>query len=279
MPFLQFLMIRNSTPVGATPLRIISNGRALTCKTRPNVRQRHRSPIYIRHLQLILMFIRSKYFRALLLCVCITTLAGFASAQGVKRLVIVKIDGLPFESVDRYVHKRDPKTGKSMLPWFDEIFYKNGSRVENFYTRGISLSGPAWGMLDTGQHMQVKGNVEFDRFTQQTYDYLRFFAFYTDNFRQKRADMPAAELMSQMRIPLLVDAFPYEKRYHSPQLYQRDNPWLGMLGAGFVNMIPRNSTDFFSEFALGFEYLAITVKQNEREIAQRVVTQPHIDYF
>ena len=60
--------------------------------------------------------------------------AHTATAQGLKRLVIVKIDGLPNESIDRYVRKRDPATGKSMLPWFEEIFYKNGSRVENFYT-------------------------------------------------------------------------------------------------------------------------------------------------
>ena len=221
----------------------------------------------------------SRYTRATVFCALLLVFSGFAAAQGVKRLVVVKIDGLPFESIDRYVNKKDPKTGKSELPWFEEIFYKNGSRIENFYTRGISLSGPAWGMLDSGQHMQVKGNVEFDRFTQQTYDYLRFFAFYTDNFAKKRADMPAAEVMSQLKIPLLVDMFPYEKRYHSPQLYQRDNPWLGMLGAGFVEMIPRNKTDFLNEFSLGFEYTRMTVLQNEREIAERVITWPQVDYF
>ena len=225
------------------------------------------------------MFRHSSYIRAAVLSAMLLVICGLASAQGVKRLVVVKIDGLPFESIDKYVNKRDPRTGKSMLPWFDEIFYKNGARVENFYTRGISLSGPAWGMLDSGQHMQVKGNVEFDRFTQETYDYLRFFAFYYDNFRKLRADMPAAQVMSQLRIPLLVDAFPYVHRYHSPQLYQRDNPWLGMLGAGAVNLIPRNKTDFLNEFALGFEYMRMTVLQNEREIADRVVTMPQIDYF
>ena len=102
------------------------------------------------------MSIRFKYFRAFCLCALVFAITAGASAQGVKRIVVVKIDGLPFESVDRYVKQRDPKTGRSVLPWFEEIFYKNGSRVENFYTRGISLSGPAWGMLDTGQHMQVK---------------------------------------------------------------------------------------------------------------------------
>ncbi|MFL6466410.1 MAG: alkaline phosphatase family protein, partial [Pyrinomonadaceae bacterium] len=209
----------------------------------------------------------------------ITIAFGFANAQGVKRLVLVKIDGLPFQSIDKYTKMKNPETGKSMLPWFDEIFYKNGSRVENFYTRGISLSGPAWGMLDTGQHMQVKGNVEFDRFTLQTYDYLKFFSFYFDNFRKLRADMPAAEVMSQLQIPLLVDMFPYERRYHSPQLYQRDNKWLNHLGSGFINLFPRDVYDLMNEYSMGFEFLAMTVKQNERDIAQQVITEPQFDYF
>ena len=217
--------------------------------------------------------------RLIVLCALFALAANAGTAQGLKRLVIVKIDGLPNESVDRYVKKRDPATGKSMLPWFDEIFYKNGSRVENFYTRGISLSGPAWGMIDTGQHMQVKGNVEFDRFTLQTYDYLRFFAFYLDNYLKKRADMPAAEVMDQLKIPLLVDMFPFEKRYHSGQLYQRDNHWMGNLGAGFVGLFPRDRTDLLNEYSMGFEFLSMTVRQNEREIAERVITWPQIDYF
>ena len=221
----------------------------------------------------------SRFIRPVLFCTLIGLAVGFANAQGVKRLVLVKIDGLPFDSIDKYVKINNPETGRSTLPWFDEIFYKNGSRVENFYTRGISLSGPAWGMLDTGQHMQIKGNVEFDRFTLQTYDYLRFFAFYLDNFRKKRADMPAAEVMSQLQIPLLVDMFPFEKRYHSPQLYQRDNRWLNQLGSGFINLFPRNPIDLMNEYSMGFEFLAMTMKQNERDIADQVITQPQIDYF
>lgn len=225
------------------------------------------------------MVFQSRVFRSLLLCVLFATAAAAVNAQGVKRLVLVKIDGLPFQSVDKYVKVRDPQTGKSMLPWFDEIFYKNGARIENFYTRGISLSGPAWGMLDTGQHMQVKGNVEFDRFTLQTYDYLRFFAFYLDNYRKIRTDMPAAEVMSQLQIPLLVDIFPYERRYHSPQLYQRDNRWLWHLGEGFVGMIPRDPLELMNEYSMGFEFLSMTVKQNEKEIAEQVITRPEFDYL
>jgi hypothetical protein len=225
------------------------------------------------------MLFSPRYTRSILAFALVLASALLANAQGVKRLVVVKIDGLPNDSIDKYVKKKDPKTGKSMLPWFEEIFYKNGTRVENFYTRGISLSGPAWGMVDTGQHMQVKGNVEFDRFTLQIYDYLRFFAFYLDNFRGLRTDMPAAELMDQLKTPLLVDLFPFEKRYHSGQLYQRDNHWMGNLGAGFVGMFPPDRTDILNEYSLGFPFLQMTVLQNEHEIAERVITWPQIDYF
>src|SRR5687768_15247424 len=35
-----------------------------------------------------------------------------------RRVVILKVDGLPFDTVDRFVRERDPQTGKSRLPWF-----------------------------------------------------------------------------------------------------------------------------------------------------------------
>lgn len=217
--------------------------------------------------------------RSLCALAFLIVVANAALAQGMKRVVVVKIDGLPVESIDKYVKQRDPETGKSMLPWFEEIFYKNGTVVPHFYTRGISLSGPAWGMIDTGQHMQVKGNVEFDRYTLQTYDYLRFFAFYLDNFLKKRADMPAAEVMDQLGIPLLVDAFAFDRRYHSPQLYQRDNHWLNVLGSGFINLFPRDRADFMDAYSMGFPFTRMTVYQNERDIIKKLHDNPEYDYF
>src|SRR5215813_2318930 len=52
------------------------------------------------------------------------------SAQ-TKRLVLIKVDGLPFAVVDRAVKERDPTTGKSKLPWIDYIYYRNGARLAN----------------------------------------------------------------------------------------------------------------------------------------------------
>ena len=120
---------------------------------------------------------RSAIVSALLIFAAAILLSPVAQAQ-VRRVVILKVDGLPYDTVDTFVHQRDPQTGKSRLPWFDYIFYQNGARLTNFYVRGMSLSAPSWSLLDTGQHLQIKGNVEFDRDILRTYDYLNFIPFY-----------------------------------------------------------------------------------------------------
>lgn len=201
-----------------------------------------------------------------------------ASAQNVKRVVIIKIDGLPGYYVDRFVKERDPETGRSVLPWFEEVFYKNGTRVLNFYTRGMSLSGPSWGQLDTGQHLQIKGNVEYDRYTLHPYDYLNFFPYYVDYALGKRVDMPAVEVMDQIKTPLLCDAFPVDKRYTSAQLYQRGNDW-AVLAGGFVNLYPGDRSGFIDEWTMGLNFRGMTIDQAERDITGKIVKRPEIDYF
>ena len=148
-----------------------------------------------------------------------------AIAQSVKRVVIIKVDGLPGYYVDRFIRARNPQTGKSMLPWLEEVFYKNGTHLDNFYVRGMSLSAPSWSTLETGQHLQIKGNVEYDRITLRSYDYLNVFPYYVNYGLKKRADMPGVEVLDQLKIPLLYDAFPYRQRYTSYQLYQRGVEW------------------------------------------------------
>ncbi len=219
------------------------------------------------------------YFRISCAVALILASAAIVSwAQGVKRVVIVKIDGLPTHYVDRFVRERDPATGKSVLPWFEEVFYRNGTRIPNFYTRGMSLSGPAWGQLDTGQRLQLKGNVEFDRFTLHAYDYLNFIPYYIEYGRKRKADMPAMEVMDQLEIPILADAFNYEKRYTSQQLYQRGNNW-EVLASGFVKLYPGNARDFIDEWTMGLNFRHVTVGQAERDILGKLQKRDHIDYF
>ena len=225
------------------------------------------------------MNLRRITLTSLFVCLVAPLGASFAAAQGVKRLVVIKIDGLPSDYVDRFVKQRDPQTGRSILPWFEEVFYKNGTTVPNFYTRGMSLSGPSWGQLDSGQRLQIKGNVEYDRYTSHAYDYLNFIPYYLQyGVSKSKADMPAVEVMDQLGIPLLCDAFDYQKRYTSQQLYQRGNNW-EVLGSGVVNLYPGNPRDFIDEWTLGLNFRKITINQAERDILGKLIKRPEIDYF
>ena len=161
------------------------------------------------------------YLRNLGLALLLVVVWATGAFAQTKRLVVIKSDGLPFGLVNRFVKQRDSETGKSVLPWIDHIFYQRGSRLSNFYVRGTSLSAPSWSMLETGQHLQVKGNVEFDRYTLHTYDYLNFFPLYLAGAIGMRVDMRGVEVVDSLGLPLMVDAYPHDQRYTTFSLFQR----------------------------------------------------------
>lgn len=167
-----------------------------------------------------------------------------------KRVVTVQCDGLPYELVDRFVHELDPRTGKSQLPWFDYIFYQRGTRLANFYVRGMSLSAPSWSLIDTGQHLQIKGNVEFDRYTLQTYDYLNFLPFYVQATIGKRVDMQGVEVMDAIGVPLLTDAFPHSERHATFSLFQRGPRYVTFQKA-LENRFKKDPKELFDEWTMG----------------------------
>ncbi len=201
--------------------------------------------------------------------------SGLAWAQA-KRLVVIKVDGLPDAEVDGFVRERDPRTGKSLLPWIDEVFYRNGARLANFYTRGMSLSGPSWSLLDTGQHLQIKGNVEFDRLTLHSYDYLNFLPLYVNNARDTRVDMPGVEVLDALKLPLLLDAFPYEQRLQSFQLYQRGVRW-STLQRALSEKAKEPVSDLISEWVLGITGRNLVQSQLERDLIAKL-DDPNIRY-
>lgn len=216
----------------------------------------------------------SLFFTAIFICLFVF----HAPAQNVRRIVIVKTDGLSGDLVDRFVREKDPATGKSFLPWFEEVFYKKGTRLENFYVRGMSLSGPAWSVIDTGQHLQLKGNVEYDRYTLHAYDYLNFLPFYLNYAKGKQVDMPAVEVLNQLKLPILSDAFPFEKKYTSPQLIQRGNDW-NVLANSAANFFPKDPKDLIDEWTIGFDYRNVVLNQNERDIINGLQNKPQIEYY
>jgi hypothetical protein len=194
------------------------------------------------------------------------------------RVVVIKADGLPHAAVERFVRERDPRTGKSLLPWIEHVFYERGARLEHFYTRGMSLSGPSWSLLDTGQHLQIKGNVEFDRLTLHSYDYLNFIPFWLANAGGLRADMPGTELLDEMGLPLLADAYPYEERYLSFQLYQRGSRWT-TLQRGLQNRVTsRTPRELVDEWTVGADARSIILEQQERELLEKL-RDPRVRYL
>lgn len=220
---------------------------------------------------------RRTTLRVLPIVLLLLALQCVASANA-KRLVLVKVDGLPYAEIERYVREREPRTGKSRLPWIEHVFYERGTRVANFYVRGMSLSGPSWSLLDTGRHLQIKGNVEFDRYTLHSYDYLNFIPFWLGNAGGMRVDMPGVELLDELGLPLLADAYPYDERHLSFQLYQRGARWTSLqrgLQNRFTSRTPR---ELFDEWNTGFEARSILMEQMERELLEKL-TDPKIRYL
>jgi hypothetical protein len=157
--------------------------------------------------------------------VLLTCAFAYTAEQPARRVVILKIDGLNADLLYRNMREEDPATGKPRLPWFAHIFGENGTVFENFYTRGISLSAPSWSMLDTGQHTVIRGNVEYDRYTGEVYDYLNFFPYYLGYARGHAVDMPSVEVLDAAGVPIMIDTFGYPHVYESSQLCQRGVHW------------------------------------------------------
>jgi len=203
---------------------------------------------------------QSRSLRFCLFAAVLLFCAASTSLAQAKRLVVIKCDGLPYDVVDRYVKQRDPQSGKSVLPWIDYIFYQRGSRLSNFYVRGMSLSAPSWSLLETGQHLQIKGNVEFDRYTLHTYDYLNFFPLYFAGIIGSRIDMRAVEVLDSLGLPMLSDAYPHNQRYITYSIFLR-NPRYSTLQNSMQNRFKKPPKELFDEWTMGFELRSAITEQ------------------
>jgi hypothetical protein len=203
---------------------------------------------------------------------------GAGAPAEVKRVVIIKVDGVPQEVLDRELRRTDPVTNKSALPWMDRVFREDGARLANFYVRAISLSAPSWSLLDTGRHLQIHGNAEFDRYTYHVYDYLNFFPFYLGYALSHRVDMPGVEVLDDLGVPLLIDRFPYQASYQSFQLYQRGVRWKTLQNSFQRRFTSRSVRDLLDEWTMGFELGSSVEEQMERELIQKLA-DPHIRYL
>lgn len=224
---------------------------------------------------------RRVFFRLLrqlpLLVFAAVSLFPEVSYAAPRRLVVLKVDGLPHDLVDSLVRERDPLSGKSRLPWIDYIFYQRGTRLANFYVRGTSLSAPSWSLIETGQHLQVKGNVEFDRYTLHAYDYLNFIPFYFKSAAGARIDMPGVEVLDSLGLPMLSDAFPHEERYIGFQLYQRGMRF-NTLREAVQKRFLKDPRELLAEWTMGIETRSAFFDQMERELLRKL-DDPTVRYL
>src|SRR5437763_9606394 len=205
-------------------------------------------------------------------------LAAIVSVQAqTKRVVILKVDGLPYEQVDKFARDRDPVTGKSRLPWFDYVFYDNGARVTNFYVRGMSLSAPSWSLVDTGQHLQIKGNVEFDRTTLHTYDYLNALSFYLKQAGRGNVDMHGTAVLDSVGVPILMDAYDNYQRLPGSQLYGRGARLMTLINAAHSKFLS-NPRELATEFVTGLDMKNAVFTQYEHELIDRL-NDPRVRYL
>ncbi|HVV47369.1 MAG TPA: alkaline phosphatase family protein, partial [Bryobacteraceae bacterium] len=188
-----------------------------------------------------------------------------------KRVVLIKVDGLPEDLLEKHLDD---------LPWIRRIFVERGAWVRNFYVRGISLSAPSWQMLDSGQHMLIRGNADFDRFTGHVYDYLNFFPFYVGYARSQRTDMPAVEVLDQAGVPLVADNFSPDEVYRGMQLYQRGVRWKTLAGS-LRDKMALPVKDLIDEWQTGFNLSDGIADREEKELIAALANPRilYLDYF
>ena len=215
--------------------------------------------------------------RALLFALCGPVLAARAEAPKVERVVILKVDGLPQRLIEQYTRPAG-RPERVRLPHMATIFGENGVSLDNFYTRGISLSAPSWSLLDSGRHLEIHGNVEYDRYTLRPWDYLNFFPFYVGYALSRRVDMSGAELLDQQGVPLLIDRFPYQQRYQSFQLLQRGMRWGTLHSSLQLGFAPRSLRGLFDEWQTGLSMSDSVNQATERDIL-RDLKNPQIRYL
>ncbi|MGH9967605.1 MAG: alkaline phosphatase family protein [Pyrinomonadaceae bacterium] len=218
-------------------------------------------------------FFLPRFLAAIFLLLITPTL----SLAQTKRIVIVQCDGLPQDVVDRFVYERDPHTGKSQLPWIEHIFYQRGTRLANFYVRGMSLSAPSWSLLETGQHLQIKGNVEFDRNTLHTYDYLNFIPFFIARIGGVRVDMPAVEVLDSIGTPMLTDAYAHNERYVGMSLFQRGGRLI-TFQKSLENKFKKPPKELFDEWTMGLDVRDSVPEQLLRDVLQKL-GDPKVRYL
>lgn len=202
----------------------------------------------------------------------VAILALFAALPAwaeVQRVVVLKIDGLPPRLLQQ-----------AKLPWIERVFGQNGTTLDNFYVRGLSLSAPSWSLLDTGRPLEIRGNVEYDRYSLRPYDYLNFVPFYFSAAASSRVDMRGVELLDEIGVPLLLDRFDKDERHQTFQLLQRGVRW-ETLSSALKRLVAKSPSDLLDEWIVGLSIGDSLHGQYEHELILALQNPKirYLDYF
>lgn len=212
-----------------------------------------------------------------LLLVVILTLASPPSWAS-HRLVILKFDGLPADFIERFVREENPATGRSYLPWIHRVFYQDGVIFENFYVRGLSESCPSWTMLATGQHQSLKSNVEMDRATGRVEDYLNTILTQIETFIGRRVSPRPVEILDELDIPLLEDAYDFENQRAGLELIRRGTSWLALAKGGKEHFGLSSADDLLLRLLRGADTHSSFDAGNEKHLLDNL-PNPQIEYL
>ncbi|HET6893257.1 MAG TPA: alkaline phosphatase family protein, partial [Pyrinomonadaceae bacterium] len=133
-----------------------------------------------------------------------------------------------------------------------------------------------WSLLETGQHLQIKGNVEFDRYTLHTYDYLNFIPFYMARIGGVRVDMPAVEVLDSVGNPMLTDAFAHNERYVGMSLFQRGGRLI-TFQKSLENKFKRPPKELLDEWTMGLNIREAVPEQLLRDVLDKI-EDPQVRY-
>jgi hypothetical protein len=133
-------------------------------------------------------------------------------------------------------------------------------------------------MLDTGQQSIIKGNLEFDRFTLEPYDYLNTFSFLLKDATGKATGTAASHVLDEFGVPVVSDAYLPSERFVSVQVTARELQSISPLRIlkGIVSL--QNPRKWFDEWTLGLEGMDLLFDVFERDLIEQL-GNPKIRYL
>lgn len=213
-----------------------------------------------------------------------------------KRLILIKVDGLPPDLMAAVAFPDNPKymkrlayaedlqkqirfyrqqTGRQIiLPNIRHYFFEDGVYVENIYSETLTLSAVAWAVLDTGHASVIKGHATFSRDTSYLRSHLDGLRDTIDAIRHGESKTAALWNLDQIGDSLMLDAFDWDRTWTGPQIYRRQANrellidsgirWLNNDQQGIGNIIESH----LSRLVTGIDYT-----EYAQEMAGRVATK------